>query len=152
MAIAQQLKNLGLDIPEAPVPVAAYVPAVRSGNLIYTAGQVPFVKGQLAFSGKVGSELTVEQGAEAAKICVLNALGAVRSLIGDLERVVRIVKLTGFVNCGSDFTEQAKVMNGASELLLALFGDKGKHARCALGANALPLNAAVELDLIVEVE
>jgi len=151
MTIAEKLNELGIEIPDAPVPLAAYVPAVQTGNLVFTAGQIPFVKGDLAFQGKVGTDLSVEMGAEAARICALNALAAVKALIGDLERVERIVKLTGFVLCKGTFAEQAKVMNGASELLVKIFGDKGRHARCALGSNALPLNAAVELDLIVEV-
>jgi len=151
LSIEDKLTELGITLPEAPKPVAAYVPAVQTGNLVFSAGQVPFVEGKLCCEGKVGAELTTEQGAEAARVCALNALAAVKGLIGDLDRVQRIVKLTGFVQCTAEYTDQAKVMNGASELLVEVFGDKGKHARCALGSNALPLNAPVELDLIVEV-
>lgn len=152
MKASEKLKELGIEIPDVPTPVAAYVPAVQSGGLIFTAGQIPFVSGTLAFQGIVGEDLTTEQGAEAAGICVLNALAAVKSVCGDLDKIVRIVKLTGFVQCTTEYKDQAKVMNGASELLGRIFGEKGKHARCALGANSLPLDAPVELDLIVEIE
>lgn len=151
MSVERKLQELGIVLPSVVRPVAAYVPATQSGDLVYTAGQLPFIEGKLKFAGRVGKELTVDEGAEAARICVLNALAAVEDRIGDLERVDQIVKLTVFVNCADEFNDQAKVANGASTLLESIFGERGKHARCALGANSLPLGAPVELDLIVSV-
>ena len=124
MSYEKKLKEIGIDLPEVAAPVAAYVPAVVSGNHVYTSGQLPLVKGKLEYTGKLGKGLSVEQGAEAARLCVLNALAAVRSVTGSLDRVVRVVKLNGYVACTEDFTEQPKVMNGASLLL----GDRLKTA------------------------
>lgn len=150
-SFAHRLAALGLTLPPAPRPVAAYVPWVQTGQLIFTSGQLPFEGGQVKFTGAVGRDLTLEQGAEAARLAALNALAVVQAAVGDLDRVERVVKLTGWVASAETFTDQPKVMNGASELLVALFGDAGLHARAALGVNVLPLNAAVEVELIVQV-
>jgi enamine deaminase RidA (YjgF/YER057c/UK114 family) len=147
--VEDKIKELGYTLPETPKPVAAYIPAVQSGNLVFTAGQIPFVKGTLKYTGTVGRDLSLEQGVECAEICCLNALAAIKGVIGDLDRITQIIKVTGFVQSTDNFYDQAKVMNGASELIGKIFGEKGKHARCALGTNTLPLNAPVEIDLIV---
>lgn len=140
---------MGLELPAAPSPVAAYVPAVTCGNLVFTSGQIPLVKGELACKGTVGKDCTEEQAQEAAKICALNCLAVIKAQIGSLDRIERIVKVVGFVNCMDTFTMQPKVINGASEFLGALFGDKGQHARSAVGANSLPLDSPVEVEMIV---
>lgn len=146
-----RLAALGLTVPDVAKPVAAYVPAVRSGNYVYTSGQLPMVEGLLAEAGKVGAEITPERGKELAAICALNALAAVRSVTGDLSSVVRVVKVVGFVASAPDFTGQPGVINGASELLGRAFGDAGVHARSAVGVAVLPLDAPVEVELVVEV-
>ena len=151
MSAEEKIKSLGLTLPPAPRPVAAYVPAVKSGSYIYTSGQLPMVSGELQYIGKLGQELSVEDGYEAAKICALNCLGAVKSITGSLDEVVRVVKLTGFVNSSEGFIAQPKVINGASDLLGEIFGEKGRHARSAVGVSELPLGAAVEIEMIVEV-
>ena len=148
----ERLGELGLTLPKVAAPVAAYVPAVRSGPLVFTAGQVPFVDGVLAATGKVGAEVSVEDAAELAKVCALNALAAVASVTGDdLSAVRRVVKVVGFVASAPDFTGQPSVINGASDLLVAVFGDAGQHARSAVGVASLPLDAPVEVELVVEV-
>ncbi|MBO6825791.1 MAG: RidA family protein [Sneathiella sp.] len=148
-----RLKELGLTIPEAAAPAANYVPYTVSGNLVYVSGQVPFVNGQLAFQGKVGKDFTTEEGAECASICALNIIAQVKAACGgDLDRVVRCVKLGGFVNCVDGFGEQPQVINGASNLMVDVFAEKGRHARFAVGTNALPMNVAVEIDAIFEIE
>lgn len=134
----------------APAPVAVYVPAVRSGNHVYTSGQLPFVNGQLTVTGKVGAEVSIEQAAEAARLCALNALAAVHDLVG-LDNVVRIVKVVGFVASAPGFGDQPLVINGASEFLGEVFGDAGVHARSAVGTSELPKNTPVEVELIAEV-
>jgi len=131
--------------------VANYLPAVRTGNLVFLSGHGPFKEDGSLITGKVGSELTVEQGYEAARRVAVGLLGSLKAEIGDLEKVKRVVKLLGLVNCPSDFTEQPKVINGASDLLVEVFGARGKHARSAVGANALPMNITVEIEMIVEV-
>ena len=151
MSPEEKIKSLGLTIPPALQPLAAYVPSVKSGSYIYTSGQLPMVAGELKYIGKLGQELTIEEGYEAAKICALNCLGAVKSIIGSLDEIVRIVKLTGFVSSGQGFTGQPKVINGASDILGEIFGDKGRHARSAVGVYELPLGAAVEIEMIIEV-
>lgn len=151
MSIEAKLKEMGLELPEAPKPVAAYVPAVQSGNLVFTSGQIPMVKGELAYVGKVGKERTEAEGYESAKICALNCLAVIKGQIGSLDKIVRVVKLVGFVNSADTFTMQPKVINGASELVGKLFGDKGLHARSAVGVNALPLDCTTEVEMIVEV-
>jgi enamine deaminase RidA (YjgF/YER057c/UK114 family) len=150
MAVRDRLAELGLELPPVPAPVAAYVPAVRSGNHVYTSGQLPMVDGQLAAVGKVGAEVTPERGKELAERCALNALAAIDSVVG-LDAVVRVVKVVGFVASAEGFTGQPGVVNGASELLGAVFGDAGVHARSAVGVAELPLGAPVEVELIVEV-
>ncbi len=152
MSYEAKVKELGLAIPEAPKPVATYVPAVKVDNYVYTSGQIPFVDGQLKYKGKLGKELTLEQGYEAAKICVLNCLAVVKGQVGSLDNIDRIVKVTGFVNSAPNFTDQPKVINGASELLGDIFGESGQHVRAAVGVNELPVNAAVEVEMIVKVK
>ena len=152
MTIEDKLRQMGLDLPEPPAPVAAYVPTVRTGNLVFVSGQVPREKGEIKFRGHLGGELTVDDGRAAARICALNALAAVKQEIGDLDRVRRVVKVTGFVASAAGFTEQPKVVDGASVFLVELFGENGRHARAAVGVNELPIGAAVELEMIVEVE
>jgi enamine deaminase RidA (YjgF/YER057c/UK114 family) len=146
-----RLEALGLTLPDVVPPVAAYVPAVRSGAYVYTSGQLPMVAGSLVATGKVGGEVAAEQAKELARTCALNALAAVKAEIGDLARVVRVVKVVGFVASTPDFTGQPGVINGASELLGEVFGDAGRHARSAVGVAVLPLDAPVEVELIVEV-
>lgn len=145
------LEKLGLTVPDAPKALAAYVPAVRIGNLVYTSGQIATVAGELKYKGKIGRDLTVEQGYEAARVCALNCLAVLKAEIGDLDKVERVIKVTGFVNSADGFNLQPKVINGASELLVAAFGDKGKHARAAVGANELPLDTACEVEIIVAI-
>lgn len=147
----QRLADLGLDLPEVAAPLAAYVPAVRSGDHVYTSGQLPTVGGELKATGKLGAEVSVEQGAELARISALNALAALKSQIGELSQVARIVKVVIFVASAPDFTAQPQVGNGASELLREVFGEAGVHARSAVGVAVLPLDAPVEVDLIAEV-
>jgi enamine deaminase RidA (YjgF/YER057c/UK114 family) len=146
----ERLADLGLAVPEVAAPVAAYVPAVRSGRHVFTSGQLPLRDGQLIHSGKVGGEVTPEQAVECARQCALNALAAVRAEVGELSAVRRVVKVVAFVASTPDFTGQPSVANGASELLGSVFGDAGKHARSAVGVAALPLDAPVEVELVVE--
>jgi len=147
----ERLAELGLTVPDVAKPVAAYVPAVRTGSYVYTSGQLPMVAGQLAATGKVGAEVTPEQAKDLARTCILNALAAVRAEVGELSAVTRVVKVVGFVASAPDFTGQPGVVNGASELLGEVFGDAGIHARSAVGVAVLPLDAPVEVELVVEV-
>jgi len=147
----ERLAELGLSIPEVPAPVAAYVPAVRSGNQVFTSGQLPMRSGELMTVGKVGGEVSAEEAYACAQQCALNAIAAVRSVIGDLSQVKRVVKVVAFVASTPDFTGQPGVANGASELLGKVFGDAGVHARSAVGVPALPLDAPVEVEILVEV-
>ena len=151
MSVEQRLSELGLRLPSLPKPVAAYIPAVVTGNLVYTSGQLPFVDGKLLGAGKVGAEVSPEDAAEYAKTCALNALAAAESVIGSLDRVTRIVKVVGFVASAPGFTGQPGVVNGASELLGEIFGEPGQHARSAVGVAVLPLDAPVEVELILEI-
>lgn len=146
----KNLDRLGVRLPAVAAPVAAYIPAVRTGSLVYTSGQLPFVDGELSAIGKVGAEVSAETAKEAARLCALNALAAVHDLIS-LDEVVRIVKVVGFVASAPGFTDQPIVINGASELLGEVFGEAGVHARSAVGVAELPKNAPVEVELIVEV-
>lgn len=146
-----KLAELGLTLPPVAVPAAAYVPAVRTGNHVYTSGQVPFVDGALPATGKVGAEVSPEQAYDLAQVCALNALAAIKAELGDLSQVTRVVKLLVFVASAPDFTGQPQVGNGASELLGKVFGDAGQHARSAVGVAVLPLDAPVEVEMIVEV-
>ena len=150
MSIEEKLSALGQTLPTPAAPVAAYVPAVKSGNLIFAAGQLPVVDGKLVKEGKVGSDVTAEYAKELAQICALNALAAI-SLVVDLDQVARVIRVDGFVNCAPGFIAIPGVVNGASEFLIKVFGDvNGKHARTAVGVAELPLNAPVEIALIVE--
>jgi enamine deaminase RidA (YjgF/YER057c/UK114 family) len=148
--IDDRLVELGITIPQIVKPLGVYVPAAITGNLVFTAGQLPVVDGVLAATGKVGSDLSAERGKELARICGLNALAAVVGAIGSLDRVTRIVKVVGFVASAPDFSGQPGVVNGASELFGEIFGDAGIHARSAVGVGVLPLDAPVELELVVE--
>ena len=152
MSFEAKLTEMGIVVPEAPKPVAAYVPAVQIGDIIYTSGQIPFVDGQIKYKGKLGKEVTVEQGYDAAKVCVINALAAVKSLAGSLDNIEKIIKVVGFVNSAPGFTDQPKVINGASELLAEVFGQAGAHARSAVGVAELPIDSAVEVELIVKLK
>jgi enamine deaminase RidA (YjgF/YER057c/UK114 family) len=147
----ERLRALGLKLPEVAAPLAAYVPAVRTGSHVYTSGQVPLADGKLPATGKVGVDVSVEQAKELARTCALNALAAAASASGGLSAIRRVVKVTGFVASAPTFTGQALVVNGASELFLEVFGESGKHARSAVGVAVLPLDAPVEVELIVEV-
>ncbi|GAA1101811.1 RidA family protein [Nocardiopsis metallicus] len=147
----ERIAELGLTLPEVVPPVAAYQPAVRSGDHVYVSGQLPFVDGRLPATGKVGAEVDADTAKELAALCALNAIAAVRAEVGELTNVVRIVKVGGFVASTPDFTGQPGVINGASELLGSVFGEAGVHARAAVGVAALPLDAPVEVDMIVEV-
>lgn len=149
--VEARISRLGLKLPAVPQPVAAYQPGVMVDGLVFTSGQLPLLDGELKFKGRLGAELTVEEGYEAARLCALNCLAVVRSLAGSLDRVERIVKLNGYVNSAADFCQQPQVVNGASELLEEVFGEAGRHARAAVGVSSLPLNAAVEIDIIVKV-
>ena len=151
MSIAIKLQEMGLELPEVAKPVAAYVPAVKVDSLVYTSGQLPVVRGELKFKGKVGQDVTPEQAYEGAQICCLNCLAAISAAVGGLEQIERVVKVTGFVNSAPGFSGQPKVVNGTSELLGKLFGDAGLHARSAVGVAGLPLDAAVEIEMIVTV-
>lgn len=148
--VEEKLVSVGVVVPDVPLPLAAYVPGLISGNMVYTSGQLPMVNGQLAFKGRLGENVSVEDGYAAAKQCACNCLGVVKALIGDLDRVKRVVKVVGFVNSTADFEAQPKVINGASELLQAAFGEAGAHARSAVGVAALPLGAMCEVEIIVE--
>ena len=152
MSVESRLAELGLELPEVATPAGAYVPAVISGNHVFTAGQIPLVDGKLMAEGRLGAEISAEAGKEIAQRCALNAIAAVKSVLGDLERVKKVIKVVGFVASTSDFTAQPGVVNGASELLQAAFGDRGIHARSAVGVAVLPLNSPVEVELIVEFE
>jgi len=150
MSVQERLASRGLALPSVVPPVASYVPAVRSGNLVFTAGQIPLVDGSLAFSGRVGETVTPEQAQQLAQVCALNALAAITT-VADLDSIVRVVKVVGFVASAPEFSGQPMVVNGASDLLKAVFGDNGAHARSAVGVVSLPLNAPVEVELVVEV-
>ncbi|MEL7601665.1 MAG: RidA family protein [Bacillota bacterium] len=150
--VEEKLRQLGIELPETPTPLAAYVPAVKAGDFAYTSGQIPLVKGELKFKGKIGAELTEEEGYQAARICAINCLSALKGAIGDLDKIERIVKVVGFVNSAPGFKMQPKVINGASELLGEVFGDAGKHARSAVGVNELPIDSAVEVEVIVKLK
>ena len=152
MSIKEKLSALGLALPTAAAPVAAYVPAVKTGNLVFTAGQLPVVDGKLVLTGKVGSDVTPEDAKKMAEICALNALAAI-SLVADIDQIEKIVRVGGFVNGVPGFVAIPAVINGASELLIKLFGDvNGKHARTAVGVAELPLNAPVEIEMVVQLK
>ncbi len=152
MKASENLAKLGIELPAVATPVGSYVPAIRTGNLVITSGQLPLKNGELTFQGKVGGTgATIEQAAGAAEVSVINAIAAAAAVAGGIDRIVRVVRLGVFVNSAAGFFDQAKVANGASDLLVKVFGDAGKHARAAVGVAELPLNAAVELELTVEI-
>jgi enamine deaminase RidA (YjgF/YER057c/UK114 family) len=152
VSVKEKLASLGLTLPTAAAPVAAYVPAVKTGNLVFTAGQLPVVDGKLVLTGKVGSDVTPEDAKKMAEICALNALAAI-SLVADIDQIEKIVRVGGFVNGVPGFVAIPAVINGASELLIKLFGDvNGKHARTAVGVAELPLNAPVEIEMVVQLK
>ena len=150
--VENRLKSLGMVLPEVPVPLAAYVPAKKIGQVIFTAGQLPLLKGELICKGLLGQDVDVEQAYQAARICTLNALAAIKGVVKDLDQIVQVVRVVGYVASTSTFTQQPAIVNGASELLLEIFGEVGKHARSAVGVASLPLNASVEIELTVEVK
>lgn len=152
MSIDAKLKELGIELPKPPTPVGFYVPVLRTGNLVITSGQLPIVGKEVAFEGEVGGRLSEVDGQNAARICVINALAQIKSFLGSLDKVKRVVRLEGYVQCVDGFHEQPHVLNAASELLVGLFGEAGKHTRVAVGVSEMPLNAAVQLSLWVEVE
>lgn len=150
--IDARLAELKIELPQAAVPLAAYVPAVRTGNQLFISGQVPLLNGELKHIGKLGAGYSIEEGKAAARLCALNIIAQAKlALDGDLDQVVRVVKLVGFVNSTGDFTDQPKVINGASELMQEVFGDAGKHARSAVSAASLPFGVAVEVEAVLEV-
>jgi len=150
MSYESKLKEMGLELPVAPKPVAAYVPAVKTGEYVFTSGQLPFVNGELKYAGKVGAGLNEKEAYEAAKVSALNCLSVIKAQIGSLDNIEKIVKLTCFVNSAPNFTKQPQVANGASELLFQVFGEAGQHSRSAVGVSELPMDAAVEVEMIVK--
>lgn len=149
--IESRLAALGITLPEVPAPVANYVPFVIAGPLVFISGQITMWEGELKFLGKVGADLTLEQGQDAARLCAINLLAQAKAAAGGLERIKRCVKLTGFVNADPGFTDHPKVINGASDLMVDVLGDNGRHARAAVGVNSLPLGVAVEVDGVFEI-
>ncbi len=150
--IEEKIKELGYTLPETAKPLAAYIPAIKTGEFVYTSGQVPVVGGELKYKGKIGSDLSVEDGQKAAIICALNGLSAIKGVVGDLNKIEQIIKVTVFVNSANGFTDQPKVANGASEFLGKVFGDAGIHTRSAVGVSELPIKTAVEIEMIVKVK
>jgi enamine deaminase RidA (YjgF/YER057c/UK114 family) len=152
MSVAANLQRLGITLPAAPAGVGAYVPWTRTGNLVFTSGQLPWRDGKLAHTGKVGAELTIEQGYDAARVCAINAIAQLKAAVADLERVVQIVRIDGLVHSAPGFHDHPKVLNGASEVFAEVFGTAGRHARVAYGVSDMPLNAAVQIAVIAEVK
>ncbi|MFB0569099.1 MAG: RidA family protein [Nitrososphaeria archaeon] len=152
MRVEKRLRELGLQLPPVQKPIASYVPAVKVGAFVFSSGQGPLVDGRPKYTGRLGEELTLEQGYEAARICALNCLAAINGEAGSLDYVDRVVKVLGFVSSAEGFTEQSRVLNGASDLLVKIFGEKGRHARSAIGVNVLPVNIPVEVEMIVKLE
>jgi len=149
--IEERLGALNISLPNPPKSAGSYIPVVRTGNLVFVSGQIPIKGGKVQFEGKVLANITIEQAQDAAKMCVLNALAQLKAELGTLDKISRIIKVSGFVNSSHDFTEQPKVINAASDFLFEIFGERGKHSRIAIGVASLPLNSAVEIDLIAEV-
>ena len=148
--IDEKLKSLGITLPVPPKPAGSYIPVVISGNLAFVSGQIPMQDGKVAFTGKVPTEKTVEDAQSAARICAINILAQLRANLGSLDRITKIIRVSGFVNSASDFTEHPKIINAASDLFFEIFGEKGKHSRIAVGVSSLPLNSTVEIDMIAE--
>lgn len=151
MKIEKRLEELGITLPEAPQPVAAYVPCKRTGNLVYISGQGCIRDGEQVYTGRVGESVSFEDGYAAARLCGLNLISQLKRFLGDLDRVVEIVNVRGFVACADSFCDQPRIINGVSELMMEVFGEAGKHTRCALGTNALPGGIPVEVEMVVEV-
>jgi enamine deaminase RidA (YjgF/YER057c/UK114 family) len=151
VSVEKKLNELGMTLPSPPSPMGAYLPATKIGSLIFLSGVLPMVEGKLAYSGKLGTDLTIEDGYEAAKVACLNGLSILKSELGSLDSVKRIVKVTGYLASAADFYDQPKVINGASDLLVEVFGKSGRHARAAVGCHSLPSNSPVEIEMIVEV-
>ena len=147
-----RLREMGLEVLPIPPAAGQYVPAVRTGNLVFCSGQGPYTGGKMKFIGKVGDTLSLEDGRSAARLCALNCLAEIRAVTGSLDRIRQIVSVRGFVNSASSFYDQPKVLDGASQLLIDIFGDRGRHVRCALGTSVMPSNIAVEVEMVVEVE
>lgn len=149
--IEKRLKELGIIIPNAPKPAGSYIPVVLSGKLAFVSGQIPIKDGQVVYQGKVGDAQSIDDAQEAAKLCVINGLAQIEAYCGTLDNLEKIIKISGFVNSTKDFTEHPKVINAASDLLMKIFGEKGRHSRIAIGVSSLPLNATVEIDMVVEI-
>jgi len=152
MNIEEKIKSLNLKLPEPPKPAGAYIPVVRAGSFIFTSGMLPIEAQKIKIKGKLGKEVNISQGYEAARICILNGLSAIKQEIGSLDKIKQVIRLNGYIQSEKGFTEQANVLNGASELLVSIFGEAGKHSRTAIGVSELPLNASVELDMTLGVE
>ena len=152
MNIEERLASLGILLAVPPVPAGSYIPVVVTGNnLVFVAGQIPTESGEVKFKGKLGKDVSIEIGQQGARLCTINALAQLKSALGSLDKIKRFVKVSGFVNCDPSFTDQPKVINGASDLLVQIFGEKGRHARAALGVSSLPLDSAVEVEFICEI-
>ena len=149
--IEKRLKDLGINIPNAPKPAGSYVPIVLTGKLAFVSGQIPIKDGQVVYQGKVGDTQSIDDAQEAAKLCVINGLAQIEAYCGTLDNLEKIIKISGFVNSTKDFTEHPKVINAASDLLMKIFDEKGRHSRIAIGVSSLPLNATVEIDMVVEI-
>jgi len=149
--IEKRLKELGIIIPNAPKPAGSYIPVVLTGKLAFVSGQIPIKDGQIVYQGKVGTTQSIDDAQEAAKLCIINGLAQIEAYCGTLDNLEKIIKISGFVNSTKDFTEHPKVINAASDLLMKIFGEKGRHSRIAIGVSSLPLNATVEIDMIVEI-
>ena len=149
--IEKRLKELGIIIPNAPKPAGSYIPVVLSGKLAFVSGQIPIKDGQVVYQGKVGDTQSIDNAQEAAKLCVINGLAQIEAYCGTLDNLEKIIKISGFVNSTKDFTEHPKVINAASDLLMKIFDEKGRHSRIAIGVSSLPLNATVEIDMVVEI-
>ena len=149
--IEEKLKTLGIILPSPPKPAGSYIPVVRTGNLVFVLGQIPISDGKVLYSGKVTKDLSIEDAQKAARLCVINALAQLKSELGNLDKISKFVRVSGFVNSPPEFTEHPKVINGASDLLFEIFEKKGQHARIATGVSSLPLNSAVEVDFIIEI-
>ena len=148
--IEEKLESLGILLPTPPKPAGSYIPVVRTGNLVFVSGQIPMKDGQVQFKGQVPTSISVEDAQSAARLCIINVLAQLKSELGTLDKISKIVKVSGFVNCVQEFYEHPKIINAASDLLFEIFGENGKHARVALGVKSLPLNSVVEIDLIAE--
>ena len=148
--ILHKLKEVGITLPNPPNPAGSYIPVVTTGNLAFVSGQIPIQDGEVKFTGKIPDEQTIESAQEAAKLCIINGLAQLNAFFGTLENITKIIRISGFVNSSPDFTDQPKIINAASDLLFKIFGDNGKHSRIAISAGSLPLNATIEIDMIVE--